>query len=91
MPPANTLKAPWLDHIPPAKQMAELRERLMDAADQYVLAELEIRAAARRRNRALSLMRDARHSMIDLATRHNLPVPPTKFGRLLDEICGDDV
>ena len=88
--PANTIHAPWFDRPTPVEQMAELREQLMDAADQYVLAELEIRAAARRRNRALSLMRDLRFSMIDLATRHGLPVPPTKFGRLLDEMAGDD-
>jgi hypothetical protein len=90
MPPANTIHAPWLDQADPVEQMAELRERLMDAADQYVLAELEIRAAARRRNRALSLMRDVRFTMIDLATKHGLPVPPTKFGRLLDEMAEDD-
>jgi hypothetical protein len=78
------VRAPWLDQLDPAEQMAELHRRLLDAADQYVAAELEIRSAARSRNRALDAMRDIRHSMVQLAARHGLEPPPTRFGRLLD-------
>jgi hypothetical protein len=46
--------------------------RLLDATDEFVAGELEIRAAARRRNRALSLMKDVRHAMVQLAARHGL-------------------
>jgi hypothetical protein len=84
------IKAPWLDRLPPAEQMAELRDQLRSAVDKFVTAELEIRGAARRRNRALSLMKDVRFTMIDLATRHGLPVPPSDFGRLLDDLGEDD-
>jgi hypothetical protein len=83
---AEDIVAPWLDCLDPVEQMAELRERLLDAADEFVAGELEIRAAARRRNRALSVMKDVRHAMVQLAARHGLPVPETRLGRLLDEI-----
>jgi hypothetical protein len=66
--------------------MAELRERLLDATDEFVAGELEVRAAVRRRNRAFSVMKDVRFSMVTLAARHGLPVPDTRFGRLLDEL-----
>lgn len=79
---AEYIVAPWLDRLDPAEQMAELRERLLDATDQFVAGELEIRAAARKRNRALSVMKDVRHTMVQLATRHGLPVPENRFGRL---------
>ena len=83
---ADNLVAPWLECLDPIEQMAELRGRLFDATDQFVAGELEIRAAARKRNRALSVMKDVRHTMVQLATRHGLPVPEIRFGRLLDEL-----
>jgi hypothetical protein len=86
---AEDIVAPWLEVLDPVEQMAELRTRLADAADQFVTAELETRAAARRRNRALSLMRDIRFSMVRLAARHGVPVPETRFARLLEEIDSD--
>jgi hypothetical protein len=82
---SNTV-APWLDCLDPVEQMAELRERLRDAIDEFVAGELEIRAAVRRRNRALSAMKDIRFSLVQLAARHGLPLPETRFGRLLDEV-----
>jgi hypothetical protein len=78
------IKAPWLDQLDPVEQMAELHERLRNAADQFITAELEIRTAARSRNRALDAMRDIRFHMMQLAARHGLEPPPTRFGRLLD-------
>jgi hypothetical protein len=74
--PAELIKAPWFSRLTPDEQMSELREQLRGATDQFVLAELEIRAAARRRNRALSIMRNVRFTMIDLATRSK-PSRPT--------------
>jgi hypothetical protein len=78
------IKGAWLDQLDPAEQMLELHRRLVDAADQYIAAELEIRTAARARNRALDVMRDTRWHMVQLAARHGLEPPPTRFGRLLD-------
>ena len=80
----NVVLAPWLEQLDPAEQLHELHSRLRDATDQFVASELEIRAAARARNRALDLMRELRFSMRQLATMHGLPLPPTRFGRLLD-------
>jgi hypothetical protein len=40
------IKGAWLDQLDPAEQMLELHRRLVDAADQYIAAELEIRTAA---------------------------------------------
>lgn len=82
---SSNIVGPWLDCLDPVEQMAELREPLLDATDEFVAGELEIRAAVRRRNRALSLMKDIRFSMAQLAARHGL-VPETRFGRLLDEL-----
>ena len=82
----SMIVAPWLDTLDPVEQMAELRVRMLDATDQFVAAELEVRDAARRRNRALELMRDLRWTMRQTATRHGLPVPEPRFGRLLDDL-----
>jgi hypothetical protein len=78
------------DDIAPQDRMLELRNRFSDAVDEFVAGELEVRAAARRRNRALSLMRDTRFRMQQIAAQHGLRVPPTKFGKLLDELDDDD-
>jgi hypothetical protein len=86
---ADNVIAPWLDCLDPVEQMAELHQRLLDATDEFVTGELEVRAAVRRRNRALSVMRDIRFSMVQLAARHGVEAPPTRFGRLLDKIDGD--
>jgi uncharacterized protein with von Willebrand factor type A (vWA) domain len=77
--------APWLDQLDPIEQLRELHERLQDAADAFLGAELEIRRAARDRNRALDLMRDLRHSMRQVAARHGVGLPPTRWAALLDD------
>jgi hypothetical protein len=69
--------------------MEEYRVRLLDAADEFIAAELAARSSARRRNRALDLMKDLRFSMRQLAAHDGLPLPTTRFGRLLDEL-GDE-
>jgi hypothetical protein len=81
---ARNITAPWLDHTDPAEQMLELHTRLLDATDQFVASELEVRAAVRARNRALDAMRDIRFHIQQLDARHGLEPPPTRFGRLLD-------
>jgi hypothetical protein len=83
---AETIYAPWLKTQDPVERMEEYRVRLLDAVDEFVAAELAVRSSARRRNRALDLMRDLRFSMRQLAAQHGLPIPPTRFGRLLDEL-----
>ena len=83
---AEAIYAPWLTMQNPAEQMEELRVRLLDAADEFIAAELAVRSSARRRNRALDLMGDLCFTLRQLATRHGLPIPPTRFGRLLDEL-----
>jgi hypothetical protein len=82
----SNICAPWLDCLDPVDQIAELRARLQDATDQFVANELEVRAAVRRRNRALSLMRDIRHTMVQLSARHGLLLDDMRFGPLLDEL-----
>ena len=66
--------APWLATQNPVEQIEELRVRLLDAADEFIAAELATRSSARRRNRALDLMKDLRFSMRQLAARHGLPL-----------------
>ena len=87
---AETIYAPWLATQDPAEQMEEFRVRLLDAADEFIAAELAVRSSARRRNRALDLMQDLRHTMRQLAARHGLPLPTTRFGRLLDDLNDDE-
>ena len=82
--------APWLTTQDPTEQMEEFRVRLLDTTDEFLAAELAVRASARRRNRALDLLRDLRFSMRQLAARHGLPLPTTRFGRLLDELSAHD-
>jgi hypothetical protein len=43
----------WAEALSPEAQLAELKLRQADACDEFVAAELELRAAVRRRNRAL--------------------------------------
>ena len=86
---AEPIYAPWLATQDPVERMEELRMRLLDAADEFIAAELAIRSSARRRNRALDLMKDLRFSMRQLAAQHGLPMPTSRFGRLLDEL-GDE-
>jgi hypothetical protein len=83
---AETIYAPWLQTLDPAEQMAELHARLHEAADAFISAELEVRAAARARNRALDAMKDIRHTMVQLAVRHGVPLSETRFARLLDQL-----
>ena len=83
------ISAPWLATQDPVERMEEYRVRLLDAADEFIAAELAVRSSARRRNRALDLMKDLRFSMRQLAAQHGLPMPTSRFGRLLDEL-GDE-
>ena len=69
--------------------MEEFRVRLLDAADEFIAAELAVRSSARRRNRALDLIKDLRFSMRQLAARHGLPLPTTRFGVLLDGLADE--
>ena len=66
--------APWLATQNPVEQMEELKVRLLDAADEFIAAKFATRSSARRRNRALDLMKDLRFSMWQLAARHGLPL-----------------
>jgi hypothetical protein len=74
----------WAEALSPEAQLAELKLRQADACDEFVAAELELRAAVRRRNRALDLLKDLRWSVKQLAAQHGLPVPESRFSRFLD-------
>lgn len=76
---------PWTDGTTPEERLAFCMDRFAGAVEQYVLADLEAREAGKRRNRALSLMRDIRHTMAQLAAERNLKLPSTRFSHLLDE------
>lgn len=74
----------WTDNLDAEAQIQKLHDRLRDAADVYLEADLRARDAGRTRTRALDLMRDLRWQMRNLAAENGLDLPPSRWAALLE-------
>lgn len=83
--PLGRAMSDWIADLPPEQQLHAMHNRLRQAGDVYLDADLRARDAGRTRARALDLMRDLRGQMRNLAAEHGLELPPLRWAALLDD------